>query len=228
MPGTLLPGETTYPSDLQLLVNRLASVLFTPEQPRDFYRHTSPDQAPGDSLWLDQRSGALKAQNSSSVWKTILAGNFSYIVSPTNGSVAPNTSLFNPAVAPIAGNGKDILSFGTKPYLAGNRILVFAHIPGVTASENDVTVYGTLVCGSVVFGIATTTVRIGELNSMLVLGVHTPAVSDYNAAGEVVYRLRLGTDDADAQVYYNRKIDTDAFQNFMKITMLAIEVPSFQ
>lgn len=243
LPATLLPGETTYPSELQVLVNRLASVLFTPDQPRDFYRHTSPDQAPAESLWLDQRSGALKAQNSSSVWRTILSGNFNYMVYPTHGTI-PNgqlggTSLFNKDLAPTALNGVELASLTAKPYMIGNRMFVLAHLPVLSASESDITVFGTLNCptsAQQVFAASTVTVRGpgqsgegAEMTSLLVLGVHTPAASDLNANGELTYRFRVGTDDADAQVYYNRKTPTPtdgAFQNFMKITMLSIEIPS--
>jgi hypothetical protein len=228
IPATLLPGETTYPADLQTLVNRLAATLYTPEQPRDFYRHTSPDQAPDEALWLDQRSGALKAKNASSVWQTILSGNFNYVVYPNNAIIPSGTSgtnLFDANLAPAADDGVEVASLTSKPYIAGNKMLVIAHVPMVASSESDVTVYGILVCGSSVFGVSTATTRFGEMQSLLVLGIHTPSVAELTN-GTVTYKLRLGTDDSDAQVYYNRKSPNDVFQNFMKITMLSLEIPS--
>lgn len=225
-PGTLLPGETTYPSELQVLVNRLATVLFTQEPPKDFYRHNSPDQAPAESLWLDYRSGALKAQNISSAWRGVLGGNFSVGQSSNNGALSINSNLFNPSTAVTSSQGHQIATFKVKPYTAGNFVFVGAWIPAVTASESDVTVYGTLACGTQVIGVSTTTVRLNELNSLFVAGVHTVGNGDISA-GEVTYTLRLGTDDNDAQVYYNRKVVAgDVFNNFLKTVFFAVEVPA--
>jgi hypothetical protein len=61
---------------------------------------------------------------------------------------------------------------------------------------------------------------------LFVAGVHTVGTGDISA-GEVTYTLRLGTDDNDAQVYYNRKVVAgDVFNNFLKTVFFAVEVPA--
>jgi hypothetical protein len=225
IPGTLLPGETNYPNDLQSLLQRFAANLFTPDPPKEFFRHTSPDQVPSDSLWSDTRNGTLKFQNSASQWKNAISGNFSFGVEADNATVQPNTGLFNSLQTPTSTSGNEISVLKAKPYSVLNRFLVLAHIPGVSANENNVNVYATLVCGSIVFGLTCANTGLNKLQSLFLVGAHTLSTSDIDAQGDVTFRLRLGTDDATAQLYYNRKSPTDTFNNFMKITMVAIEVP---
>jgi hypothetical protein len=225
IPATLQPGETNYPSDLQVLVNRLAANLFTPDTPKEFFRHNSPDQVPSDALWSDVRNGTLKFQDNQSQWRTALSANSSYGVEVDNATVQAGTAIFNSMQTPTVSMGVEISSFKVKPYTSNNRYVVLAHVPGISANGENINAYGTLVCGSVVFSLSCVNTGINRLQNMFLLGAYSPAPSDLNAAGEVTFKLRLGTDNAAVQLYYNRKSPTDTFNNFMRITMVGIEIP---
>ena len=225
IPGNLRPTELQYPTDLQVLVNRLAANLFTPEQTRDFYRHNSPDQAPGDALWLDTRNGGLKAQDAGR-WNNVLAGNTGWVCSPQNGSVSAGDPKVSPSEWPSTLAGKEVTRLTFTPVAAQNRVLLFAHLPAVTASKNDVTVYGLLNAPSGTVAMSTATVRYGALQGLTLLGVHAPGASDL-VSGSIVYTLRVGTDDRvpDVTLYYNRLNGTDAFRDFMRPSIIAMEIP---
>jgi hypothetical protein len=223
IPGKLRPTELLYPADLQALVNRLASNLFTPEQPRDFYKHNSPDQAPGDALWLDTRNGALKAQDAGR-WANVLAGNTGWVCSAENGSVPAGAPKVSPSEWPSTTMGVEVTRLEFAPAAAQNRVLLFAHLPAVAASRSDVTVYGLLTAPSGPVAMSTVTVRYGALQGLIVLGVHAPGASDV-VSGSIVYTLRVGTDDHDVTIYYNRLNSTDAFSDFMRASIIAMEIP---
>lgn len=224
IPGTLQPGQNNYPMELQSLVNLLAANLFTTETPKEFFRHNSPNQVPTDSLWADLRDGTLKFQDSGGTWVNARSGNFYISATPTNGLVSAGTNIFNSAQSPNSTRGIEIANLSVRPFSPSNRMFVAAHVPAVCAGEENINVYATLVRGSTVVSITSETATMNNLRSMFVMGIDSFSAGDIQN-GLLSYRLRLGTDDATAQVYYNRKHTTDTFNNFMRVTMFAVEVP---
>ena len=174
--GNLVPGEDTYPNTPQVLLQRFASNLFVPELPQQFYSHNSPDQVPVGAVWFDTSDKALKTYDSG--WRPVLAGNTAFRVYANNGAIAANTNIFSKNAAPTGNRGQEICTLTFVPRVSGNRVVVTAHVPAVTTTENDITVFGMLTAGNSPFGVSTVSCRAGVLNGLFITSIHTPAASD--------------------------------------------------
>ena len=223
VPGTLIPGEDTYPSKPQELLEHFAGNLFVPAQPLFFYKHNSPAQAPSESLWYNITNSSLKVKDTLG-WSNVLGGNTEFKVRPDNNAISANTRIFSKSVAPTASNGTEVCSVSLTPRAVSNRVIVMAQVPAITTSSDNITIFGTLRASGAPFAMGTTFCRSGNFSGLFVMGVHSPSPSDVTG-GVITYYLNIGTDDSTSAIYYNRQSPTDAFGNALNIQMTATEIP---